>query len=301
MSEENAVITQEELKQFNELAAAIQDETKRANALALLERMSTCIEGVGDRPITWLPTQIKILQNMSNMDNITAENPRDVAAGAIVANNHVLPQGTKVIPLMFWNGRSFWDPDPNNNRKLCSSPDAKVGWAHGNCFECPYSKAPEGEQIPPCTKEFVFLVIAEDLSDIYRVTFAKSQYRNGMDWSKEITASRTHPYKRIYSLVTEASEKKKTIKVLKAKMEDVRTAGFTPDVVAFLEAMFKKQLNDRKHYLESYHSYVENRIRMINAEQGGERALPASEAQEYLPAAPAGDADGDSGIPNYNL
>lgn len=300
MSEENAVITQEELKYFTELATAIPDEAKRANALALLERMSTCIEGVGDRPITWLPTQIKILQNMSNMDNITADDPRAVAAGAIVANNHVLPQGTKVIPLMFWNGRSFWDPDPNNNRKLCSSPDAKMGWAHGNCFECVYSKAAEGEQIPPCTKEFVFLVIAEDLSDIYRVTFAKSQYRNGMDWSKEITASRTHPYKRIYSLVTEASEKKKTIKVLRAKMEDVRTATFAPEVTAFLEAMFKKQLNDRKNYLESYHAYVENRIRMVNAE-GAERALPGGDTQEYLPAPAAGEGDGDTGLPNYNL
>ncbi|HET8686253.1 MAG TPA: hypothetical protein VFM18_06265 [Methanosarcina sp.] len=299
MSTESAVITPSELELFNNLANAIQDEAKKANALALLERMATCIEGVGDRPITWLPTQIKILQNMSNMDNISADDPRAVTAGAIVANNFVLPQGIKVIPLMFWNGRSLWDPDPNNSRKLCSSPDSKIGWAHGSCYECAFSKAPDGEQIPPCSKEFVFLVIAEDLSDIYRVTFAKSQYRNGMDWSKEVIASRTHPHKRIYSLVTEASEKKKTIKVLKAKMEDVRTANFTPDVMAFLDAMSKKQLADRKNYLEDYHNYVNKRIAMVNAE-AGERALPNESVQEYLPKPDEGGAS-DSGIPNYDL
>lgn len=284
-------ITQDEFQTLSALAEAIKDETKRGNAHALLQRMTEVIEGNGDKIITWMPTQVKVLQALSNMDNVQAENPKDVSAGALVAGNRFMPNGTKVIPLMYWASRSLWDPNKDNPVKLCNSPDAKVGWKYGDCYKCNFGRSEEEGKAPPCNKEQTFLVVAEDLSDMYRVTFHKSQYRSGLDWGKEITNSRTHPYKRVFSLHGEALEKNKKIKYIKARLEDVRANVQEPEVMLFLEAMYKKQLSDRKAYLESYHSNVEQR-RIAMIETDGRPAL------DYSTDAPSSEGDG---TPNYRL
>lgn len=268
------VLTQEEFDRFSALANEIKDETKKANALGLLQRMTEVIEGGGDRVITWNPTQVKILQALSNMDNIQGDGKKNPSAGDLVAGGRVLPNGTKVIPLMFYSSRSLWDPNKDNPVKLCNSPDAKSGWKYGDCKACAFGNSKEEGKAPPCNKEQTFLVVAEDLSDVYRVTFAKSQYRSGMDWGKEITASRTHPYKRTYSLHGEALEKNKKIKVIKAKLEDVRQTVATPDVMPFLEALHRKNVDDRKAYLEAYHEATEKRLIDMQEER------PALEHQE---------------------
>lgn len=261
-----SVLTQEEFTKLSGLADAIQDETKRKNALELLQRMTEVIEGGNDKVITWMPTQVKILQALSNMDNIQADNPKDVTAGALVAGGRVLKNGTQVIPLMFYSSRSLWDPNKDNAVKLCNSPDAKMGWKYGNCNSCAFGKSEEEGKAPPCNKEQTFLVIAEDLSDVYRVTFAKSQYRSGLDWGKEITASRTDPYKRVFSLHGEALEKNKKIKVIKAKLEDHRQLVASTDVLAFLKALHRKNVDDRKAYLETYHKTTSERLIAITNE-----------------------------------
>lgn len=267
------VLTQEEFEKLSAIAGEIKDETKRANALNLLERMVHVTEGVGDKVITWAPTQVKILQALSNMDNISSPNGK-VAAGDLVAGGRVLPNGTKVIPLMFYSSRSLWDPNKDNPVKLCSSPDAKTGWKYGDCKACSFGISKEEGKAPACNKEQTFLAIAEDLSDVYRVTFAKSQYRSGMDWGKEISASRTDPYKRTYSLHGESLEKNKKIKVIKAKLEDVRQTVATPDVMPFLEVLHKKNVVDRRTYLEAYAKSTAQRLIDMQEER------PALEHQE---------------------
>lgn len=284
-----STITDEEYSALVKLAKEIKDETKSQNALALLDRMRLVIEGAGDKVISWMPTPIKVLQALSNMDNISAKNPKDVAAGALVAGSTHMPNGTEVIPLMFWSSRSLWDPDQNNNRKLCSSPDAKFGWAHGECSKCPYSRSEEG--VPPCNKEQTFLIMARDLSDMYRVSFHKSQYRSGLDWGKDIQNSRTFPFKRVYGLSGESLEKNKKIKTIKATLLDVRDNSIPEDELAFLEAMYKKQLNDRKGYLEMYRQQVQDR-----QDKKGHIAISHDGEQ-----APVAAIEHDDGTPNYSL
>jgi hypothetical protein len=43
------------LEKLTELAQAIPSGPVQVNALELLERMGTVIEGIGDRPIEWRP------------------------------------------------------------------------------------------------------------------------------------------------------------------------------------------------------------------------------------------------------
>lgn len=284
------VITQEEFDTLSKLAEAIKDETRRTNALSLLNRMTEVIEGVGDRPITWQPKLVKVLQALSKTDDITG----NAKPGAIVAGNEVVPNGTEVIPLMTWTSRSMWDPNKDSNRKLCSSPDGKLGYNHGLCRNCPFGNSKEPGVPPPCNKEQAFLMIRRDFSDMWRLTFHKTQYRDGKDWSDNIKNSRVHPFKRVYALNGADYEKKKQIKTIKASILDVKENEIPADELAFLEAMYHKQLEDRKAYLENFTQYVES------------RSAPALEHQTSDNSAslgfdaPAGD-EGSTGTPQYTL
>lgn len=257
------VLTAEEKTHLTALAEAIPNEGLRNNALSLIERMEAVIEGIGDRPITWQPTILKVLQSMSNMDNVTeGDGGAPVAAGSLVASNQTVPNGLPVIPLCLWQSRSLWDPDTDNVKRLCSSPDAKIGWAHGSCYECSFGTSKEEGKAPACNKEYSFLVIAADLSDIFRITFAKSQYKSGMDWQKEISYTRTHPYKRVYAVRGDSSAKNKKVKEIRASLLG-NTNGqefFSEEYMAFLEALYLKQTHDRKQSLIDYHANYEKRL-----------------------------------------
>ena len=281
------VISKEEFDNLSKLAEGIQNEQRRNNALALLSRMTEVIEGVGDRPITWQPKLVKVLQALSKTDGISG----NAKPGALVAGSEVVPNGSEVIPLMTWTSRSMWDPDKDSNRKLCSSPDGKVGYAHGNCRQCPFGNSDKPGVPPPCNKEQAFLLIRRDFSDMWRLTFHKTQYRDGKDWSDLIKNSRTHPYKRAYAVSGADYEKKKSIKTIKASLLDVKEE-IPADELAFLEAMYFKQLNDRKIYIENYHEYVEKRLT--------DNDTPALENDNSSKLGFDGDKS-ESSTPNYDV
>ena len=66
------VLTENEFHTLSALASAIPEEHLKNNALALLDKMASVIEGVGDRPITWQPTFIKIIQGTTDTSNLVA-------------------------------------------------------------------------------------------------------------------------------------------------------------------------------------------------------------------------------------
>lgn len=281
------VLTAEEMNHLTTLANAIEDEGVRSNALSLLERMEAVIEGIGDRPLTWQPTIMKVLQSMSNMDNIT-EGGAPVTAGSLVAGNVTVANGLPVIPLCLWQSRSLWDPDTDNTKRLCSSPDAKVGWAHGNCYDCAFGSSKEEGKAPPCNKEYSFLVIAADLSDVFKLTFAKSQYKSGMDWQKEISYTRTHPYKRVYGVRGDSSAKNKKVKEIRASLiGNTNAQEFATDAyMTFLNALYEKQTHDRKQSLVEYHANYEKRMLLRSNGETGQaiedhsQGEPSAMAQE---------------------
>lgn len=293
-----SVITKDEFDKLSGLANGIKDEVKRGNALVLLDSMTQEID-VGDgNPRTWQSKLVKVLQALSSMEKITAENPKDVRAGAMVAGTHLLANGTQMIPLMTWISRSMWNPDQNINRKLCSSPDSRIGWAHGECIKCPFGKSDEPGVAPPCNKEQSFLTIDRDFKDMYRFQFHKSQYRDGMDWSKMIRDANTHPFKRVYSVNGEPTQKNKKVQTIKVTLQDVRENALPADELAFLEALYQKHLGDRKRYLEDYRAEVEQKLNGAGAQVDSSLHLTHEERPAIAGTSSSG---GEEGTPNYNL
>lgn len=281
------VLTENEFHTLSALASAIPEENLKVNALALLDNMCQVIEGVGDRPITWQPTFIKIIQGTTDTSNLI-QGGAPLQGGSIVVGNETVANGFKVIPLVLYQSRSLWDKDPESSRRLCNSPDSKVGWKYGDCNKCDFGFGGEG-RAPDCNKEYSFSLMAEDFSNIYTLKFHKMSYRNGMDWQKEITASRTHPFKRIFELNGQTSEKKKTVKEIRAKLVGNTAAAYSPEAMAFLEAIYKKHVGDRQQFLVDYHTKIEqNLISRHNGDTGrgiGHDPETLEVPPEHVPAA----------------
>lgn len=291
-----SLLTEEEYESLSELASAIPEEHLKNNALDLLNRMVEVISGIGDRDITWQPTYIRIMQGTSDMSSVTAAEGATVTIGSIVIGNVAVKPGFKVIPIALWQSRTLWDRDETNNgRKLCSSPDAKIGWKYGPCNQCHYGIGGQ-DTPPPCNKEYAFLLMAEDFSDMYMLKYHKSLYRAGLDWSKEIAQARVHPFKRMFALNSRSQEKKKTVKEIHAVLAGNTAAAYSPEAMAFLEAIYKKQVRDRAHSLVEYKKTVEQRL--IARENGDVRGV-THEAEDPLDgvdeAVVSGTADGSGG------
>lgn len=254
------LLTQEEYTNLSALASAIPEESLKENALGLLDRMVEVISGMGDRDITWQPTYVRIMQGTSDMSAVMAAEGATVNVGSIVIGNTAVKPGFRVIPIAFWQSRTLWDKsDDSNGRKLCSSPDAKTGWNHGDCKTCPFGIGGP-DTMPDCNKEYAFLVMAGDFSDMYMIKYHKSLYRAGLDWSKEITQARVHPFKRFFELHSRSQEKKKTVKEIHAKLAGVTASEYSPEAMKFLEAIYKKQVTDRAQSLIAYKENVDRRL-----------------------------------------
>lgn len=291
-----SLLTEEEYERLSALASAIPEEHLKNNALDLLNRMVEVISGIGDRDITWQPTYIRIMQGTSDMSSVTAAEGATVTIGSIVIGNTAVKPGFKVIPIALWQSRTLWDKEETNNgRKLCSSPDAKIGWKYGACNQCRYGIGGQ-DAPPPCNKEYAFLLMAEDFSDMYMLKYHKSLYRAGLDWSKEIAQARVHPFKRMFALNSQAQEKKKTVKEIRASLAGNTASAYSPEAMAFLEAIYKKQVHDRAHSLVEYKKTVEQRL--IARESEGVRGV-THESENPLEgvdeAVVSGTADGSGG------
>jgi len=263
------VLTKDEYENLLKLASAIPEENLKANATNLIEKMSEVISGIGDRDITWQPTFIRIIQGTTDTSNISAAEGATVNVGSIVVGNEAVKQGMKVIPIALWQSRTLWDKDEDaNGRKICNSPDAKVGWRYGNCNACKFGIGGESTP-PPCNKEYAFLLMDADFSNMYMIKYHKSMYRTGMDWAKEITQARVHPFKRVFELNSRSQEKKKTVKEIHAKLHGITANLLSPEAMLFLEAIYKKQVSDRATFLlANAESVKERMIARANGDTG---------------------------------
>ena len=256
-----SVMSNEVFQHLSSLASLIPETNLKENALNLLEQMNEVIEGVGDRPITWMPTMAKVIQGTTNVDSLQ-DGGAPITPGTLVFGNTTAANGKKVIPLNLWQSRSFWEKGDESSRKICNSPDAKLGWKYGECNKCDYSIGDVGSP-PPCNKEYTFIALDADFSNIYMLRFHKMGYRGGMDWQKEITQSRTHPFKRIFELHGQSSEKRKTVKEIRAKLASgncISAKEYSPEAMAFLEALYKRQVDDRSAFLAHFRETTQARL-----------------------------------------
>ena len=281
-------------EQFLELAKKLPKEVTE-KAVALVEKMGEEIEGIGDEPITWRPNFLRLIQATSDRSKL----PKGTAPGALVLGEEVLEQPVSVIPLRVWNSRQYWDPDHDANRQLCFSPDAIVG-LKGNCRGCPHALFNEEMRKSDCGVVKNFLVITEDLSDIFFIQFAKTNYSNGKDWEGVLKKAGVAPYRRVYNLETFTNPSYKNVESVGAKPKGETPAKYND----FLEALMRQFGEDRKEYIAEFRKMAEERRQAAEAQQEQLGHDSSDVALEHIPeeesTASSSEAT-DSGAKSYSL
>lgn len=211
---------------------------------SLMEKINTVLEGISDEPIKWSPGYLKIVQATSDRTKL----PKGTGIGAMLLGDTVVEAPLKVIPLMSFTGRNYWDPDQTKNRTICRSPDSVHGVTGQKCKGCRFSVYDESQKKSPCSSVHAFLVITEDLSNIFYVQFAKTGYAAGSEWRKTMRDAAVDSYKRVYSLSTKTHPTYKNVENL-----EVTPAGVVPgELHATLHEIYKYFANARVEYLRDF-------------------------------------------------
>jgi len=224
----------------------------KANAQALIARMEEVVEGIGDDPIRWKPLTLKLVQGTTDRSSI----PKGTAIGDFILGEQKLEQPMKFIPLRIWEGRQYWSPDQNESRLICSSPDGKLGYIGNYCNQCPHAKFDEVARKSECGKTQNVLAIFPDLSDVFMVSFAKTNYKTGMDLKQNATKAGVHLYRRVYGLSSDTNSQYKNVENYSLEIlgADER---ITPDpLVEFLKELFDLVTEDRREGVDKFHELV---------------------------------------------
>ena len=248
----------------------------KENAAALLEEMSTVIEGVGDQPVEWRPGFLRLVQGTTDRSSI----PKGTGIGDFVIGEEKVDQPLHFIPLRMWDGRQYWDPDQTSNKMLCWSPDAKFGQIGRECKSCEFATWVEGEG-SACTKNKTVLAITSKLDKIFTVTFAKSNYKSGMELEGMMKKAAVNPYARTYGLGSTTSPTAKNIEVYKVEVLDDKLRRTPSEQIPFLKGLFDRVSEDRKAMIDAFYE---------NAKKKQEQLALSGEKQLAIEGKTGGDA-----------
>lgn len=267
------------IENLKPLAEALPEDVKE-NALDLLDRMGTVIEGIGDRDIEWHPTLMKLVQGTTDRSNL----PKGTAIGSLLLGEEVVDAPFRFIPLRLNVGRQYWDPDQNNKRMLCQSPDAKMGFIGQECKSCPKAVWVEGEGAE-CSKVYQLLAISEDLSQVFTINFAKTNYKVGAEMEQTLRKAGVAPYMRVYGLSSETSTKVKNVEMFKIEVLKAEERRTKAEYLAFLKALFDQVTDSRKQLLTNFYEAAVRRqeqkaISMDKSDESGADSTLALEVDE---------------------
>lgn len=240
------------LEKLAELAQALPEE-KRAAAVTLVQRMGEVIEGFGDKPLEWRPGTLRHVQGTSDRTRL----PKGTGIGDFVLGENKLDQPFSLVALRMYTTRQYWDPNPDNQKTICSSPDGVVGYQYGECRSCPYSKFDTENNKPQCNKTMTMLCISRDLSEVFTINFAKSNYMNGVDWQSLMKKAGVAPHKRVYAISSQTSTKAKNVELIKA--EPVAADKLSDAELEFLNELVRLSGEDRKVALVKFHEYAKTK------------------------------------------
>jgi hypothetical protein len=224
-------------------------EGYKANAQALIARMEEVVEGIGDEPIRWKASQLRLVQGTTDRTTI----PKGTAIGDFVLGETRVERPLKFIPLRIWEGRQYWSPDQNETKLICSSLDGKLGFTGVYCNQCPHSKFDEVARKSDCGKTQNMISITSDFSDIFTATFAKTNYKVGLDLKTAATKAGVALYRRVYALNSETNSKYKNVE--NYAFETLGDADKVPpaEVLEFLKELFDLTAADRKDNVDKFH------------------------------------------------
>ena len=228
-------------------------EAVRQNAIDLVTRMGTVIEGIGDEGVAWRAPMAKLMQAVSDRSKF----PKGAAPGDILVGENLLKRPTSVIPLLIYDGRQFWSPDQNEEKMLCYSPDAKLGVALGECKTCAHSVYDEEAKKIDCNKIKTVMNITSDLSELFTLNFAKTGYKIGTEWEKNMKKAGVAPFRRQYSLSSETSKQYKNVESYLIETYSTDDKKNTPaEYLPFLQELFNQIRADRKDFIDNFHRIV---------------------------------------------
>lgn len=271
-------------------AALLEDPTLKANAEALLVRMTTETQGIGDEITRWRPSTLRIVQATTDVDSIEG----DARAGDIIYGNSPAPKDAKVFILRAWDSRTMWNPDMNIKKIMCSSPDGKTGWRFGNCRTCENGKFQDGTP-SLCRQQKSFLAITEDFSEVIVINMSRTQLSIGRDLESKLRKMAVMPFLRVFELKTKKSEKNKLIN----NLDPIRTDSYANDNAGqFLHELFNYFVDERReelsHFYDKVKEYAESKKDSDNAPAASGHDVDLG--SEAAPAAPA-----DGSTPNYTM
>jgi hypothetical protein len=240
------------------------------NALELLEKMGSVIEGVGDEDITWKPPLLKVVQATTDRSAL----PKGTTIGDMVVGDEKVEGPFSIIPLRLWDSRQMWSPDKDDNRILCWSPDATMGMTGQACRTCQFQVFDTVENKVACTKNKTFLVISSDLRHLFQVNFSKSNYSQGVEFQGLLKKAGVATHRRQYTLATESSKKVKNVEALVATPVSLPDGNVAPELRPFLEALFNQISDDRKAHLNDFKVIASTRAEQARLSGPAEEESP---------------------------
>ena len=236
------------LSNLKEIAATLSDSYK-TNAESLISRMEEVIEGIGDEPIRWKPSILKLVQGTTDRSNI----PKGTGIGDFVLGEAKLEKPLAFIPLRLMEGRQYWSPDKDEAKMICSSPDGKLGYIGNYCAQCPHAKFDEVARKSECGKTQTLMAIMPDLSDIFLVTFSKTGYKVGLELKTIMSRAAVPLFKRVYSLDSETNKEHKNVENYCVNVLDADKRNTNVEIVPFLQELFNLITVDRKASVDKFH------------------------------------------------
>lgn len=264
----------ENLENLMSLAKELPKEVVE-NAVALVTEMGSTIEGIGDEPIAWKPGFLRLVQGTTDRSSI----PRDARIGDLVIGEHKLDAPFKFIPFRIWTGRQYWDPDQTNNKMLCWSPDAKLGFIGRECKGCPHAEWKE-EGGSDCSKNIGVMAISADLTRVFTVTFAKSNYKVGLELEGLMKKAGVAPYARVYGLGSATSATAKNVENFKIEVLDDKSRRTPEAYLPFLKELFDRITADRKSMIDAFYEGALKRKDQLAIAGGEQQALISNNAGE---------------------
>lgn len=271
-----------ELEKLKSIANEL-PKTVKGHADALIERMEAVIEGIGDEPITWRAPLLRLVQGTTDRSSI----PKGTAIGDMLLGEKKMETPLKFIPLRAWEGRQYWDPDPNENRILCSSPDAKLGYVYGNCKQCKFAVYDEEAKKSECTKTKNIMAITHDLSEVFQIVFSKTNYKTGMELESLMKKAGVAPYRRVYGLVTKTNAAYKNVENYAIEILGDKDKNTPEEYLSFVQELFTKIGEDRKHSIDLFYENVEAK-RIAYAQQAIEAPKESGHADAVVTVAKEG-------------
>ena len=146
------------------------------NVLALRENMSPDRETFEEETSAFSIPSIKIVYGTTQ----DAAKPYEARIGEMFTTAGEYVGKEKRIIVLFQNyTHTRWPAGAAaSSAPICRSPDGKVAINGLICADCPHLPFRDGEKTE-CNKSVEFLVTDEDFSQIYRITFSKTNFKVG--------------------------------------------------------------------------------------------------------------------------